>query len=138
VTCNILSIKVFILVMALMLPAVVTAAPIRIKATTAAPGSAVLELQADELVTMTPIPFRLFINDAAGQPLRGACVSCDMIMPAMTMPENRPRVTACADAYGGEMIFTCAMGAWRINCLAEKPDGSRQTMTFDIDTVRMK
>jgi hypothetical protein len=56
----------------------------------------------------------------------------------MTMPEIRPLVTECDGAYGGEMIFTCAMGAWRINCLAEKPDGSRQTMTFDIATVRMK
>lgn len=137
-SCNILSKITFVLIMALMLPAVASAAPIRIKATNATPGSAILELQADELVTMTPIPFRLLISDATGQPLRGACVTCDMIMPSMTMPENRPRVTECADAYGGELIFTCAMGAWRINCLAEKADGSRQTMTFDIDTVRMK
>lgn len=114
------------------------AAPITIQATDVSSGSAVLELEADELVTMTAIPFRLLINDAAGKPLIGARVSCDMTMPAMTMPENRPKVTARDGGYGGELIFTCAMGAWRIDCLAEKADGSRQTMTFDIDRVRMQ
>jgi hypothetical protein len=114
------------------------AGPIRLPASDAAPGSAVLELDADELVTMTAIPFRLTIRDAAGQPLVGAKVSCDMTMPSMAMPENRPRVSERNGSYGGELIFTCAMGAWRIGCVAEKTDGSRQLMTFDIDKVRMK
>lgn len=114
------------------------AGPIRLQASDAAPGSAVLELDADELVTMTVIPFRLTIRDAAGQPLTGAKVSCDMTMPSMAMPENRPKVSERNGSYGGELIFTCAMGAWRISCVAEKTDGSRQMMTFDIGTVRMK
>lgn len=116
----------------------VLAAPISIPATDAIPGSAVLELQADELVTMTVIPFRLLIKDQAGRALTGARVSCDLTMPSMTMPENRPKVTETGGAYGGELIFTCAMGAWRIQCLAELSDGSRQVMTFDIEKVRMK
>jgi hypothetical protein len=114
------------------------AAPLRIQATAAAPGSAILELQADELVTMTVIPFCLQISDAAGKPLTGAKVNCDMTMPSMPMPENRPKVVERDGGYCGELIFTCAMGAWRIGCVAEKADGSRQTMTFDIDKVRMK
>jgi hypothetical protein len=61
-----------------------------------------------------------------------------MSMPSMAMPENRPKVTEHDGAYAGEMIFTCAMGAWQINCLAEKADGNRQSMTFDIERVRMK
>lgn len=119
-------------------PVTAAAAPIRIVATDAAPGSAVLELQTDELVTMTAIPFRLLINDATGRPLLGASVRCDMTMPSMTMPENRPKVTERDGAYGGELIFTCAMGAWRIACTAEQPDGTSQAMTFNIDRVRMK
>jgi len=115
-----------------------TAAPIRLQATDAAPGKAVLELQADELVTMTAIPFRLLLTDADGRPLAGARVSCDMTMPSMTMPANRPKVIERNGAYAGELIFTCAMGAWRIACTAEKADGSRQVATFDIDKVRMK
>jgi hypothetical protein len=116
----------------------VLAAPIIIPARDAAPGSAILELQTDELVTMTAIPFRLIIRDAAGQAVTGARVSCDMTMPSMTMPENRPKVTERDGTYGGELIFTCAMGAWRIQCLAGQSDGSKQVMTFDIGKVRMK
>ncbi|MCM2265986.1 MAG: FixH family protein [Desulfuromonadales bacterium] len=116
----------------------VSAAPIRIAATDTPPGGAVLELYTDELVTMTAIPFRITIRDAAGRPLTGAKVSCEMTMPSMTMPENRPRVTERDGVYGGELVFTCALGAWRIGCLAEKADGSRQVMTFDIEKVRMK
>jgi len=134
---NFLPVMVFIVII-LAVPVMAGAAPVRIGAATASPGSAILELQADELVTMTPIPFRLLIRDAAGRPLTGAKVSCDMTMPSMSMPENRPKVTERDGAYAGEMIFTCAMGAWRIDCLAEDTDGSRQTMTFDIEKVRMK
>ena len=97
-----------------------------------------MELQADKLVTMTATPFRLLLSDATGRPVRGAHVSCDMTMPSMTMPENRPKVAERDDVYVGEMVFTCAMGAWRIDCLAENADGSRQTMTFDIKEVRMQ
>lgn len=123
-------------VLLLIVPSIAVAAPIRIQAT--APGSAVLELQTDELVTMTAIPFRLLINDATGRPLSGAKVSCDMIMPSMPMPENRPKVIERDGAYVGKLIFTCAMGAWRINCLAEQTGGFRQMLTFDIAKVRMK
>lgn len=136
-TCKPLTALAFA-ILAMGAPSSAAAAPIRLQSTEAAPGSAVLELQADELVTMTAIPFRLLINDAAGRPLAGAKVSCDMVMPSMAMPENRPKVTERAGAYVGELIFTCAMGAWRINCVAEKAGGFRQTMSFDIAKVRMK
>lgn len=136
-TRNLSPAKLFPLAL-LLLPSLAAAAPIRIEATTADPGRAVLELQAEELVTMTAIPFRLLLSDAAGKPLTGARVSCDMIMPAMAMPANRPKVTEHAGAYSGELVFTCAMGAWRINCQAEHADGHRQAMHFDIATVRMK
>ncbi len=114
------------------------AAPIVLQAREAAPGTAVLELYVDELVTMTRVPFRLIFRDAGGRPVSGARVSCDMTMPSMAMPENRPKVAERDGAYTGEMIFTCAMGAWQISCVAEKDDGSRQTAVFDIDKVRMK
>jgi hypothetical protein len=114
------------------------AAPIRIQAAVAPSGSSVLELQTDELVTMTPVPFRLLIKDANGQPLTGAQVTCDMTMPSMTMPENRPKVTEQNGIYTGEMIFTCAMGAWRVACTAVSGEGSSRTMIFDIESVKMK
>ena len=48
------------------------AAPLRFEAKEAPPGQAVLEIQADELVTMTTLPFRLLLKDPAGRPLTGA------------------------------------------------------------------
>ena len=119
-------------------PALAATPPIRIQTTTASSGQAVLELQTDELVTMTVIPFRLLISDAAGKPVTGARVSCDLTMPSMSMPENRPQMTERDGAYTGEMVLTCTMGDWRATCTAEDAKGQRQTMTFDLGTARMK
>jgi hypothetical protein len=119
-------------------PALAAAPPIRIQATTASSGQAVLELQTDELVTMTVIPFRLLISDAAGKPVTGARVSCDLTMPSMSMPENRPQMTERDGAYTGEMVLTCTMGDWRATCSAEDAKGQRQTMIFDLGPARMK
>lgn len=102
------------------------------------PGSATLELLVEQPATMTVTPFRLHISDAAGKPLRGARVACELTMPSMPMPENRPAVREQEGFYGGELIFTCGMGAWRMTCRAAGQDGSLRTMSFDIPTVRMK
>ncbi len=104
----------------------------------ATPGGAILELLVDQPLTMTVTPFRLKISDTAGKPLRGAKVSCELTMPSMPMPENRPVVKEAEGYYGGELIFTCPMGAWRFTCQARGEDGSSRTMNFDIPPVRMK
>ena len=114
------------------------AAPLTFQATDAPAGSAVLEVQADALVTMTTLPFRLLIKDAAGKPLTGAKVSCDLSMPSMSMPENHPQITERNGAYTGEMVLTCTMGDWRATCTADDANGQRQTMTFNLGTARMK
>lgn len=114
------------------------AALLSFAATDLPPGQATLEIQADQLVTMTALPFRLLIKDEAGKALSGARVSCDLIMPSMRMPENRPQIVERDGAYVGEMILTCTMGGWRAACVAENEQGLRQTMTFDIGTARMK
>jgi hypothetical protein len=114
------------------------ASPIVIPATGTNFGSAVLELQTEELVTMTAIPFRLLIGDADGKPVTGLHLLCDMSMPSMVMPENRPKATERDGAYTGVMIFTCAQGAWRIVCYTDKSDGERRSATFDIERVKLK
>ena len=116
----------------------VLAAPLRFEAKEAPPGQAVLEIQADELVTMTTLPFRLLLKDAAGRPLTGARVDCALTMPSMAMPENKPKVVERDGTYAGEMILTCTMGDWRATCSAETGQGVRQTVTFDLGTARMK
>lgn len=120
------------------LAATATAAPLRFTAVEKSPTPATLEIQSDELVTMTALPFRLVINHTDGTPLSGAKVRCDLTMPSMTMPENRPQVVEGDGAYVGELILTCTMGDWQLSCVAEDGQGLRQTMTFDIGTARMK
>lgn len=101
-------------------------------------GTAVLEFAAAPLVAMTVIPFRLELKNADGKPLAGAEVRCDLTMPSMPMPENRPKITEHNGAYVGEMIFTCTRGAWRFTCAVTQPGGGQQTLAFDIPKVRMK
>lgn len=122
----------------ILLPGLGYAGHMELSAKGAEPGSAVLELAADVLVTMTPIPFRLLVKDAEGQAVRGAQVTCDMTMPSMKMPQNRPKVTEGDGFYGGELMFTCAQGAWRINCELIRKDHPKQTLTFDVERVRMR
>lgn len=101
-------------------------------------GTAVLEFAAAPLVAMTVIPFRLDLKNADGSPLTGATVRCDLTMPSMPMPENRPKIAERDGAYVGESIFTCTRGAWRLTCVVDQADGQQQTLAFDIPRVRMK
>jgi len=114
------------------------AGPLRFAATEAGSRQSTLEIQSDELVTMTALPFRLVINRPDGKPLTGAKVRCDLTMPLMPMPENRPQVVERDGAYAGEMILTCTMGDWRLACVVEDTNGVQQTVIFDIGPARMK
>jgi len=98
---------------------------------------AVLLLKEAPLVAMTRIPFELQLTDAAGTPLTGASVRCDLSMPAMTMPINRPAVTEKGGSYRGEAIFTMA-GAWRATFEILLPNGESRTLSFDLDRVLLK
>jgi hypothetical protein len=114
------------------------AAPLSFAAKDLPAGQATLEIHAEQLVTMTALPFRLILKDAAGGPVTGARVECELTMPSMRMPENRPKVVERDGAYVGEMILTCTMGDYRATCVAEETTGARRTSTFDLGTARMK
>jgi hypothetical protein len=98
---------------------------------------AVLLLKEAPLVAMTRIPFELQLTDAAGTPQTGASVSCDLSMPAMAMPINRPAVAEKGGRYRGEAIFTMA-GAWRATFEILLPNGEAKTLSFDLDRVLLK
>jgi len=96
-----------------------------------------LKFQADALQTMTPTPFTLTIDDGSGKAIGGANVSCRLTMPAMAMPENRPRVSWNGNLCRGVAIFTMA-GAWRMSCRVVSSAGPETVLTFDIPEVRLK
>jgi len=101
-------------------------------------GIASLEFAAAPLVTMTPIPFRLELKKAGNTPFAGAKVRCDLTMPAMPMPENRPKVMETEPGiYTGEAIFTMA-GAWQAAFSVENPAGGKEILLFEIEKVLLK
>lgn len=110
----------------------------RFEASSAASATAVLEFAAAPLVAMTVIPFRLEVKNADGTTLSGAAVDCNLTMPSMPMPDNRPKITARDGAYVGEIVFTCTQGAWRFTCATAGGNGPPSTFAFDLPRVRMK
>lgn len=97
----------------------------------------ILEFQAAPLLTMRPTPFSLILIDLAGTRTTAPLVDCDLIMPAMPMPENRPQVVTKEDTYSGEAVFTMA-GAWQAIVTFKTADGRPEKLVFDFGTVLLK
>lgn len=133
--------KLLLLALSMLLPAAISAraaAPgTRIEMEGIGGGKAILNLASAPLRTMTPTPFHLMLTDVTGAPITGVEVSCDLTMPAMPMPENRPRVHEKDGVYWGEAIFTMA-GAWQATFSVRMPDGRLELLIFDIDRVLLK
>jgi len=101
-------------------------------------GTAELEFAAAPLVSMSAIPFRLELKGADGTAQGGATIRCDLTMPAMAMPENRPALKEVSPGvYAGKAVFTMA-GAWQATFSADRPDWGREILIFEIEQVLMK
>lgn len=96
-----------------------------------------LHLQNAPLRTMTSVPMVLRLSDREATPVSNAEVHCALTMPAMAMPENRPKMTASAGGYAGEAVFTMA-GAWRATFGLILPSGEQDKIAFDIEGVLLK
>ena len=113
------------------------AAATRVEASGSGGYRGVLRLAAAPLVTMRPIPFTLVLLDPAGQPTTAPELVCDLVMPAMPMPENRPRLVAGQDSYSGEAVFTMA-GAWRMQVAVRRNGSEIARLSFDLGRVLLK
>ena len=98
------------------------------------PLAATLQLSATPLKSMTEIPFRFELEDAA---LVISSAACDLTMPAMPMPENRPSLECVANSCSGTAVFTMA-GAWQVTFGLLLQNGTHASIVFDIDMVEMK
>ncbi|PLY01372.1 MAG: hypothetical protein C0624_10565 [Desulfuromonas sp.] len=107
--------------------------------TTSDPNGLQAELVYDAapLRTMKQTPFTLSIRDAHGETIRGLSLQCDMTMPAMPMPINRPKVEANSEHYTGHAVFTMA-GAWQATFSGCDSGGQKITLIFDIPKVLLK
>lgn len=95
-----------------------------------------LVLGRDPLVTMQPTRLTLQITAPAPLPVQLQAY-CNMTMPAMPMPPNRPVLKPKDGKLVGEVIFTMA-GAWRANCTVEYRDAPSELFVFYLDRVLMK
>ena len=125
------------LILALLLPGLATAASTRIAASGQAGYRGVLEFAASPLRTMRPTAFTLTLYDATGLETTAPDPSCSLVMPAMAMPENRPRLTRASGHFAGEAIFTMA-GAWEMTVNIQRPGYDQEHVIFKIDQVMMK
>ena len=83
---------------------------------------------------MRQASFTLTITDVKGAPVQGATVVCDMTMPSMTMPVNRPQaVEQDPGVYTADVLFTMA-GDWEAAVKVTLSDGRIETFTFAMST----
>ena len=87
------------------------------------------------LKTMTEIPFTITLDEQSDATIQSA--ACDLTMPAMPMPENRPDLTCSGNRCNGKAVFTMA-GKWQATFGLIMQDGSHSSIIFDIPMVKMK
>ena len=114
-----------------------SAATTRVEATGQAGYRGVLELAASPLRTMQPTSFTLTLYDAAGQATTLPDPRCSLVMPAMPMPDNLPRVTRAGEHYAGEAVFTMA-GAWQMLVTLHRNGAVIDQLAFTLDRILLK
>ena len=83
---------------------------------------------------MRKVSFAITIADREGAPVGGAAVLCDMTMPSMMMPVNRPQVSEQGSGlYVAKVLFTMA-GDWQAALEITLPDGRSDTVKFAMST----
>ena len=129
--------SVLLLSILLLLSAPALAAETILNAVDADDAAATLTLSSKPLLSMTPTDLRLSMDRAHGDKLLATSAVCDLTMPAMPMPENRPALECSAIGCNGNAIFTMA-GAWDVTCEVNFSSGKTSRFLFAIDMVQMK
>ena len=125
----------FLLLLLFALPALATETVLT--AADADKSTATLTLASSPLLTMTPTDLHLTMNRAHGDTLMATSAVCDLTMPAMPMPVNRPVLECGALGCRGNAVFTMA-GAWDATCDVTFSSGKTSRFLFVIDMVQMK
>lgn len=120
-------------VLCLALPITVLAADTRLATNSEHGMRATLVLDSAPLVAMRPTRLELQVESPAVTPRQARC---EMTMPSMPMPPNRPMLRPLGEYLVGEVIFTMA-GEWRASCKIDFVDGSSETFVFELGMVQM-
>jgi hypothetical protein len=128
---------VFLLCLLLLLVTPVLAVETVLNATDADGATATLTLSSKPVLSMMPTDLRLTMDKAHGNMLLATAAICDLTMPAMPMPENRPVLKCGVIGCSGDAVFTMA-GAWDVTCDVIFSSGKTSQFLFVIDMVQMK
>ena len=131
-----LRIPLILVLLCLVAPLSTLARESRFEATGSPELRAVLTCDDAPLVAMRPTRLVLQLTGKDGQPPVALKGSCDLTMPAMPMPENRPTLRPIGNELVGEAIFTMA-GEWRAACTVELPGGRKETFVFSLGDVQL-
>jgi hypothetical protein len=83
---------------------------------------------------MQKATFTIAVTGVDGLPVSGATVFCNMTMPEMDMPLNRPEVTEMRPGtYSADALFTMA-GKWQAALEIILADGRTGTFAFAMST----
>lgn len=94
--------------------------------------TAVLSMTPAAPAAMKPVVLLLTLRDSDGRAVNDAEVACDLTMPGMAMPDNKPKLSAEGDGrYRAETVFTMS-GAWRVEASVSRPSGET-VFTFDFE-----
>lgn len=96
-----------------------------------------LTFTSSPLVTMRELPFTLTVASSSGNQADIHTAVCDLSMPAMAMPENRPGLDCSGSVCTGKAVFTMA-GVWQATFGLIMKDGTHASIVFDIAKVQMK
>ena len=96
-----------------------------------------LTISTNPILTMTQVDLNLTMNKAHGDTLMPTSAFCDLTMPAMPMPRNRPVLECGPIGCRGNAIFTMA-GEWDIICDVTFSSNKTSQLLFVIDMVQMK
>ncbi len=113
------------------------AATTRVEASGTAGYCGVLEFAAAPLVTMRPTPFTLTLFAPDGRPTTAPDATCELTMPGMPMPDNRPELSAREGRYSGAAVFTMA-GSWRVVVALHSGNAEVDRLSFDLERVLLK
>jgi YtkA-like len=126
-----------VLLLCLFLAVPAGAATTRVEANGTAGYRGVLEFAADPLVTMSTTSFTLTLFAPDGRPTTAPEPTCELVMPAMPMPSNRPKLSTKEGWYTGEAVFTMA-GAWRVRVALRSGGAEVDRLSFNLERVLLK
>lgn len=90
-----------------------------------------LNIKAEALEAMKPLPVMIKLSGPDGTPISGADITCSLSMPAMAMSNNTPSINESNTAGQYEGVFLITMGGlWEVTLTSMYDSGNKEVVVF--------